>query len=502
MVRDNIKYKYDIMGNITEVIENGLSVAKYEYDALGRLKREDSKRFAKTTLFSYDDNGNILAKYEYAFTNVKTDELNNVEPTKTIIYGYDNDSDRLLTIDDRSKETVDIFEYDKIGNPTVYRGKRIERSHGREMTGFNGNTFSYDARGRRIRKNDIIFTYDSNGKLIKQSNGLEFIYDHTGLLAVEYNGSRYFYRKNAQNDIIALLDNDGNIVVKYTYDAWGVCDTIVLDDNATDIANLNPFRYRSYYLDTGLNLYYLKTRYYDPEICRFITIDDISYLAPDTINGLNLYAYCGNNPILNFDPTGRFPLVALLIGIGIGALVGATFSGVSSSCDGNSGKALVADVIEGALIGATLGAATTLGGLVAVGEIAGMAAATSFGVLTASSYAVGIGNYAISQSLNNDEFNLSEARLQGKQLVVKSVLNFGIGYLYGITGMWSTLNQGVYTNMYRDFRDAGYKVLSSIFGAAFTYLTTGCKEIVVRAGMRKLFNQLWDSVQRMLLEEK
>ena len=91
------------------------------------------------------------------------------------------------------------------------------------MTGFDGNTFTYDARGRRIRKNNIYFTYDSNGKLIKQSNGLEFIYDHTGLLAVEYNGSRYFYRKNVQNDIIALLDNDGNIVVKYMYDACSIC---------------------------------------------------------------------------------------------------------------------------------------------------------------------------------------------------------------------------------------------------------------------------------------
>ena len=113
-------------------------------------------------------------------------------------------------------------------------------------------------------------------------------------------------RKNAQNDIIALLDKEGNVVVKYMYDAWGVCDTIVLNENATDIANLNPFRYRSYYLDTRLNLYYLKTRYYDPEICRFITIDDISYLAPDTINGLNLYAYCLNNPVTYFDETGRF----------------------------------------------------------------------------------------------------------------------------------------------------------------------------------------------------
>ena len=103
-------------------------------------------------------------------------------------------------------------------------------------------------------------------------------------------------------------------MVKYVYDAWGVCDTIVLDENAANIANLNPFRYRSYYLDTGLNLYYLKTRYYDPNICRFITIDDISYLAPDTINGLNLYAYCFNNPIVFCDINGTNPLVIAGVG--------------------------------------------------------------------------------------------------------------------------------------------------------------------------------------------
>ena len=102
---------------------------------------------------------------------------------------------------------------------------------------------------------------------------------------------------------IPLLDNEGNVVVKYMYDAWGVCTTVVIDESATDIANLNPFRYRSYYFDTETNLYFLKTRYYDPEICRFITIDDLAYLDVDSINGLNLYAYCSNNPVNKYDPT-------------------------------------------------------------------------------------------------------------------------------------------------------------------------------------------------------
>ncbi|HIZ09742.1 MAG TPA: RHS repeat-associated core domain-containing protein [Candidatus Borkfalkia avicola] len=98
-------------------------------------------------------------------------------------------------------------------------------------------------------------------------------------------------------------------MVEYKYDAWG--NHAVLDANGADIAsathigNLNPFRYRGYYYDTETGLYFLKTRYYDPEVGRFITIDDISYIDPETINGLNLYAYCGNNPVMRVDENGN-----------------------------------------------------------------------------------------------------------------------------------------------------------------------------------------------------
>ncbi len=88
-----------------------------------------------------------------------------------------------------------------------------------------------------------------------------------------------------------------NFCLRYRY-------TDVVNDTASVIAALNPFRYRSYYFDTETNLYYLNTRYYDPIVGRFINVDDISYLAPDTINGLNLYAYCGNNPVMRADPNG------------------------------------------------------------------------------------------------------------------------------------------------------------------------------------------------------
>ena len=98
-------------------------------------------------------------------------------------------------------------------------------------------------------------------------------------------------------------------MVKYVYDAWGKCKVLntsgveITDD--THIGILNPFRYRSYYYDHGIGLYFLKTRYYDPEIARFITIDYIFYLNPNSINGLNLYAYCFSNPVILIDPTGE-----------------------------------------------------------------------------------------------------------------------------------------------------------------------------------------------------
>ena len=96
---------------------------------------------------------------------------------------------------------------------------------------------------------------------------------------MKYNGSTYIYRKDVQGNIISLLDSNGRIVVKYAYDAWGMATAIdgngVKITSTTHVANLNPFRYRSYYYDTEMKLYFLKTRYYDSEVGRFISPDSI-----------------------------------------------------------------------------------------------------------------------------------------------------------------------------------------------------------------------------------
>ena len=88
----------------------------------------------------------------------------------------------------------------------------------------------------------------------------------------------------------------------YTYDEWGNC---TVNNLVGTIGNVNPFRYRGYYFDTESGLYYLMSRYYDPEIGQFISMDTQDYLKPETIGGVDLYAYCGNNPVMRQDPTGH-----------------------------------------------------------------------------------------------------------------------------------------------------------------------------------------------------
>ena len=180
------------------------------------------------------------------------------------LYAYDGDkllsfgSEILFYTDEEGKEHA---------NPIIYRGQQLTWNYGRQLASFGANTFEYDGYGRRIKKNNTVFTYDANNKLVKQSDGtntLEFIYDNGGLSGVIYNGTEYIYSKDIQGNIVGILDNEGGEVVQYAYSAWGKVKTVILDEAHAPIAELNPFRY----LDIETNLYYLQTRYYDPEVGR------------------------------------------------------------------------------------------------------------------------------------------------------------------------------------------------------------------------------------------
>ena len=132
--------------------------------------------------------------------------------------------------------------------------------------------------------------------------------------------TEYYYLRNGQGDVVGLIDGSGAAVVEYTYDSWGklLSTTGTL---ATTLGKDNPFRYRGYYYDNETGLYYLQSRYYDPETGRFINADDAAFLgATGTLLSCNLFAYCENNAVNYADPSGN--IAANVVGAIVGGIIG------------------------------------------------------------------------------------------------------------------------------------------------------------------------------------
>ena len=150
------------------------------------------------------------------------------------------------------------------------------------------------------------------------------------LVAMIIGGTRYSYVRNAQNDIVGLIDSTGKRVVYYKYDSWGRAVSISGTMAAT-VGQKNPFRYRGYYFDAESGMYYLQSRYYDPEIRRFISADDVNVLnVQDNLYDKNLYIYCENNPIVRKDSNGKLWITAVAVGIAaqyVGDVIGNVIEG-------------------------------------------------------------------------------------------------------------------------------------------------------------------------------
>ena len=209
----------------------------------------------------------------------------------------------------------------------TYDGWTYTWEEGRQLKTASGNghsiSYKYDDSGIRTQKvvDGVTTNYHLVGnKVTYEDNGTDKIYcsyDSSGnLLSMNLNGTEYYYIRNAQGDIIGLFDSAGTQVVSYTYDTWGkmVSTTGSL---ASTVGVKNPYRYRGYRYDTETQLYYLQSRYYNPEWGRFINVDSVGVLSglaeivtkySSAINVellyTNLFAYCANNAVNNSDPNG------------------------------------------------------------------------------------------------------------------------------------------------------------------------------------------------------
>ena len=359
-ITEALTYTYDNNGNITEVKRNGEVIIQYAYDGLNQLTREDNAVLGKIYTFTYDTAGNITQK---KIIDRTARGIGVLAPEQTIPYEYAATGwkDRLTSYNGEA------ITYDALGNPTTYRGHNLTWGKIKQLEAYDSNTFAYDSKGDRVRKNDVAYVLDNKNILreVRPDGTIEYYYDNKTVIGFHYNNADYYYQKNLQGDVTAIYNISGTKVAEYIYDAWGNC-TVTLDTNG--IGTLNPFRYRSYYYDTETGLYYLKARYYDPRVGRWITAEpNIDCGEFDEGAGLlqyNVYTYCANNPIAFIDDTGE-SITAILIGVGIGALLGA-FAGWGISKHFNvpkkdTWKYVLGGAIIGAFIGGCIGYAVGAG---------------------------------------------------------------------------------------------------------------------------------------------
>lgn len=275
---NNTIFSYDPMGN-RQKSTNGTNIVSYQYDT------KDTNRLIKVTYpdkhtitFEYDANGNI------------TKRIDSQLGTTSYIYDSDDYFTKAILPDNSSVE----YTYDKI---LKLRIKRVEKN----STGTVVNTTKFIFDGDRL-----VSETDDSGKILRSyawdENERLFsvsIPDSTGALQT------FNYVKNLKEDIVGMTDIDGNLVATYQYDAWGniIKSATLATSKIPNIDKINPRLYSSYWRDSTLGLYFMKTRMYDSNLGRFLSKDPL--ISGNTALSYNPYIYCGNNPVDNIDPSGK-----------------------------------------------------------------------------------------------------------------------------------------------------------------------------------------------------
>ena len=471
---ETVEYSYDINGNI--ILEEGNDyVIRYQYDKLNRLIREDNQKLNETKLYSYDKGGNLLSVKECEFT-LETD----VKVTNVITLSYANArwKDKLIKINNK------LIKYEALGRMNKIGEDVLSYNDEGKLSKFNTITFTYDINGRRQSKGNKKYYYDGNRLIreeITEDDVINYEYSMEKVVGFTYNKHRYIYQRNIQGDIIGILDVDsGTIVAKYNYDAWGNHKVIEIGDN--NIGEINPIRYRGYYYDKETQLYWVSSRYYSPELCRWISPDSIEYLDPESINGLNLYCYCMNDPSGHFAITLTTLLIGGLIagaigaGIGLGTAVykdvkedGIWFNGDWTDYVGRTLGGFVAGFGVGVctILGAGVGAAALGGTTATLFTSAGLTLSlgSALGIGSGVAFATGMAGYAVRTGISrNEDFKVQNMFIEGGFNAVSGALSVLGGYLGGMAGVHNT----VFTKLLSQKGDFWLRLLvENVFTAGF-----------------------------------
>ncbi len=343
---NTVSYSYDNNSNITSITYPGNKTVTYTYDALDRMTSVKDWNNATTTYsyrndsqlsyyeypnnvrttFGYDNsgrctsqltrrdsgNGTTIAGYSYTLNSLGSHTEESITepfsvypsiPTENISYSYNN-ANRLLSAGDLT------YLYDNNGNTTSRAGRNYSYDDKNNLTGVSGDftaLYSYDGFGNRRSatrngetKNYVLDLISGNGNLLMETdesgNPTYYIYGAVGLVSrINSSDETNYYVYDYRGSTVAMTDasTTATITHKYQYDDFGK----VLQSEENDF---NPFRFVGQYgvMYETEGLVFMRARYYDEAIGRF--------LSEDPIWSTNLYPYADNNPICSIDPSGRF----------------------------------------------------------------------------------------------------------------------------------------------------------------------------------------------------
>ena len=297
-------YTYDMLGRITRETKTGREDISYTYDANNNRKQMTIGN--KTTVYQYNKNDELL----------RTDTLHtDTEKNDVVIYKNDKNGNQLATVNrseipteakDTSYIDVDVTLGDNQLNDNVVNHYNALNQLTETLTKNYKVRFTYDAEGLRTGKTvngeKTVYVWDGDQVVMELSKGgavqkryirgNDLVYADKG-----ENTEKTYYVTDMHGNVVQLLDESGNVTKTYEYDSFG-------NEVKPEKKDENPYRYCGEYYDKETEEVYLRARYYEPSVGRFITRDTYTGESDEPLS-LHLYTYCANDGVNAWDPSGH-----------------------------------------------------------------------------------------------------------------------------------------------------------------------------------------------------